>query len=135
MFIVSPLDYRFGWSSVAWPAVAAGDVLTVIGFAIVFATLRENSFAAAIVEVEQEQPVIDSGPYSLVRHPMYSGALLMFLGTPPALGSWWGLLPAAILIGAIVWRLRDEERYLTQHLTGYGDYLQRVRYRLVPGLW
>jgi protein-S-isoprenylcysteine O-methyltransferase Ste14 len=134
-YLVSALDYRFGWSRVAELTSLAGDVLVLLGFYGIFLTLQENSFAAATVQVAHEQRVISSGPYALVRHPMYATALIMFLGTPPALGSWWGLMPAAALAAAIVWRLLDEERYLARNLAGYADYQRTVRARLVPGVW
>src|SRR5206468_6623533 len=92
MFIVSALDYRFMWSDVPLYAVIAGDILVAVGFFIVFLVYKENTFTSATIEVDKEQKVISTGPYALVRHPMYSGGLLMLLATPPALGSWWGLL-------------------------------------------
>ena len=97
--------------------------------------LRENSWAASTVRVEEGQPVVATGPYARLRHPMYAGSLLAFLATPLALGSWWALLPALLLGAAIVVRLRAEERYLTVHLKGYGDYCRKVRYRLIPFMW
>ena len=135
MLIVSVLDHRYGWSAVPFPAVIAGDALVALSFAAIFVVFRENSFAASIVDVKEGQPVIDTGPYALVRHPMYAGALPMFAGSPLALGSLWGLLPAALLAAGIVWRLLDEERYLAESLPGYSAYMRKVRFRLVPGLW
>jgi protein-S-isoprenylcysteine O-methyltransferase Ste14 len=134
-YVASALDYRFGWSQVAVFTSLAGDALVLLGFYGILLTLNENSFAAATVQVAHEQRVISTGPYALVRHPMYSAALVMFLGTPPALGSWWGLVPAAALAAAIVWRLLDEERYLARNLAGYEEYQRQVRARLVPGVW
>jgi len=133
--IVSVLDHRFGWSRVPSSAVIAGDVLVALGFAAIFVVFRENSFAASIVDVSEGQPVIATSPYALVRHPMYAGALPMFAGSPLALGSFWGLLPAALLVGGLVWRLLDEERYLAESLPGYSAYMRKVRSRLVPGVW
>lgn len=135
MLLVSVLDHRYGWSEVPSPLAVAGDVLVALSFVAIFVTFRENSFAASIIDVKDGQPVIDSGPYAAVRHPMYSGALLMFAGTPLALGSFWGLIPAALLTAGLVWRLIDEERYLAEHLPGYAAYLRKVRFRLVPRLW
>jgi protein-S-isoprenylcysteine O-methyltransferase Ste14 len=135
MYVVSALDYRFGWSSVPTWLVLTGDALVVLSFYGFFLTFRENSFAAATVRVESEQRVISSGPYAVVRHPMYTAALALMLGTPLALGSLWGLIPAALLCTAIVWRLLDEEAYLARNLPGYTDYQHKVRTRLVPGLW
>ena len=108
---------------------------TVRGFLIIFLVFRENSHASAIVEVGTDQHVVDTGPYRIVRHPMYAGALIMFVGIPPALGSWWGLLPAAGIVPVLAWRLTREEAFLAANLAGYGDYRARVRYRLAPILW
>jgi protein-S-isoprenylcysteine O-methyltransferase Ste14 len=135
MYIVSALDYRFGWSFVSIWLVLVGDALVVLSFYGFFLTFRENAFAAATVRVESEQRVISSGLYAFVRHPMYASAVPLFLATPLALGSWWGLVPAALLLATLVWRLLDEERYLAGHLPGYADYQSRVRTRLVPGIW
>jgi protein-S-isoprenylcysteine O-methyltransferase Ste14 len=135
MYVVSPLDYRFGWSFVPAWLTLVGDALVVLSFYGIFLTFRENAFAAATVRVESEQRVISSGPYAVVRHPMYTAALALFLGTPLALGSLWGLIPAALLCAAIVLRLLDEENYLARNLPGYTDYQRRVRTRLVPGIW
>jgi protein-S-isoprenylcysteine O-methyltransferase Ste14 len=135
IYIVPGIDHHQGWSQVPWPGVAFGELLVVLGFIIVFWTFRENSFASSIVEVTPGQRVVSTGPYARVRHPMYSGALLIFFGTPLALGSWWGLIPAAGLAGALVWRLLDEERVLIDELAGYRSYRETVRARLVPGLY
>jgi protein-S-isoprenylcysteine O-methyltransferase Ste14 len=100
-----------------------------------FAVFRENSFAASTIEVGTGQSVVSTGPYAIVRHPMYAGALIMFLGVPLALGSWWGLLPVMLLLAGLVARLLDEEAYLAIHLPGYEVYRRAVRYRLLPGVW
>lgn len=135
LVVASALDYRFGWSMVPAPIVFLGNALVAIGFAIVFLVLRENSFAAATIEVTADQRVISTGPYALVRHPMYAGALVPFLGVPPALGSWWGLLAILPVVAGLVARLQDEEAYLARNLPGYEEYRRKVRYRLVPGVW
>jgi protein-S-isoprenylcysteine O-methyltransferase Ste14 len=135
MYIVSPLDHRFGWSYVPDWLVLVGDALVALSFYGFFLTFRQNAFAAATVRVESDQPVISTGLYAIVRHPMYTAALALFLGTPLALGSWWGLVPAALLLAALVWRLLDEESYLARNLPGYTDYQRQVRTRLVPGIW
>lgn len=133
--LVSALDHRLRWSSVPAPCVIVADALIVVGFVIVFATLRENSFASASIEINAGQSVVTTGPYAWVRHPMYSGALLAFLATPVALGSWWGLICAMLVAGAIVWRLLDEEKFLVLNLSGYAEYCRRTRFRLLPALW
>jgi protein-S-isoprenylcysteine O-methyltransferase Ste14 len=134
-FVVPGLDHHFAWSAVPVPVVLAGDALVVVGYVVCFLVFRENSFASAIVEVGAGQTVVTTGPYAVVRHPMYSGALLIFLGTPLALGSWWGLVPSVPMTGTIVWRLLDEERYLDRNLPGYREYRQSLRWRLVPWVW
>jgi protein-S-isoprenylcysteine O-methyltransferase Ste14 len=135
ILIVPALDRRFGWSHVPLLAVAVGEGLVALGFGTVFQVFRTNSFASATIEVGREQRVISTGPYARVRHPMYSGALLLLLGTPIALGSWWGLLAWIPMLVAIVSRLVDEERFLTESLPGYREYCGRVRWRLVPGVF
>jgi protein-S-isoprenylcysteine O-methyltransferase Ste14 len=135
IFAVSGLDRRFGWSHAPLAASLAGEVMIAVGFLIVFMTFRENTFTAGTIEVAEGQQVIDSGPYAIVRHPMYAGALIMIAGIPLALGSWWGLVPAALLVPVIVWRLTREEAFLAANLAGYSDYRRRVHYRLAPNLW
>jgi len=135
MFVVSGLDHRFGWSSVAVPIVLLADVLVAVGFYVVFLVFKENTFAAAIIDVAEEQQVISTGPYAVVRHPMYAGAALLIFGTPPALGSWWGPIFSVVLMLVIVWRLLDEEQFLAKNLPGYAEYRQRVRHRLLPRVW
>jgi protein-S-isoprenylcysteine O-methyltransferase Ste14 len=135
MYIVSPVDHRFGWSYVPNWLVLVGDALVALSFYGFFLTFRQNAFAAATVRVESDQPVISTGLYAIVRHPMYAAALALLVGTPLALGSWWGLVPAALLLAALVWRLLDEESYLARNLPGYTDYQRQVRTRLVPGIW
>lgn len=135
LLVVPALDHRYGWSDVPLPLVLAGDALVAVGFYLIFLVYRENTFAAATVDVVADQKVISTGPYAIVRHPMYASALLYLLGTPPALGSSWGFLPIAALIPLLIWRILDEERLLRERLPGYHEYRQTVRYRLVPGIW
>jgi len=135
IFIVSALDHRFGWSVVPLYVVIAGDLLVALGLLIVFFVFRENSFASATIGVATGQRVISTGPYAIVRHPMYSGAFVMLAGVPPALGSWWGLLAVVPIILVIIWRLIDEEKFLQLNLPGYQEYLDNVKYRLVPFVW
>lgn len=135
VYIVSGLDHRFRWSLVPLWLVLVADLLVVVAAYGFYITFRENSYAAATVTVETGQPVISSGPYAAVRHPMYTASIILYGATPLALASWWGLVPAALLAAVIVWRLIDEEAYLAQHLAGYIDYQRKVRARLMPGVW
>jgi protein-S-isoprenylcysteine O-methyltransferase Ste14 len=134
-FAVAGLDKRVGWSKPPLAVSIVGDAMIAIGFLIVFFTFRENTFTAGTIEVAEDQTVIDSGPYAFVRHPMYAGALVMIAGIPLALGSWWGLIPVALLVPVLVWRLLREETFLAANLPGYDDYRGRVRCRLVPIFW
>ena len=135
ILIVPSLDHRFGWSHVPVYIVIVGDILVVLGFFIVFLVFRENTFASATIEIATDQKVISTGFYSMVRHPMYSGALIMLFGTPLALGSWWGLLMLIPFVLIIILRLLGEEKFLSKNLPGYDEYCQKVRYRLIPLLW
>lgn len=135
IFILPSIDHRFSWSVVPLSLVIAGDILTALGFIIIFIVFRENTFTSATIEVAKDQKVISTGPYAVVRHPMYSGALVMLLGTPIALGSWWGLLMFIAITLIIIWRLNDEEKFLLKNLQGYSDYKKKVRYRLMPFVW
>ena len=133
--VVPALDHRLHWSWVPLAVSVAGDILVAAGFLVIFFVYRENSFASATIELAPDQKVISTGPYALVRHPMYLGGFIMFVGIPLALGSWWGLLVFTLMIPAIIWRLLDEERFLARNLAGYSEYLSRVRYRLIPFVW
>jgi protein-S-isoprenylcysteine O-methyltransferase Ste14 len=135
LVIVPGLDHRFGWSHVSVPVVLAGDGLVVIGLYVVFLVFRENSYTSGIIEVAAGQRVVSTGPYRIIRHPMYAGAFVLIFGMPLALGSTWGLVCCLPLVAAIVVRLNDEERYLVRHLAGYAEYRERTRYRLIPGLY
>ncbi len=135
VFILSSFDHRFLWSDVPFLVVMIGDVLVALGYLIIFIVLKENTFAAATIEVTPGHKVISTGPYAIVRHPMYLGAIVILFGTPLALGSWWGLLIFIPLTFIIVWRLLDEEKFLSQGLSGYKEYCQKIRYRLVPFIW
>jgi protein-S-isoprenylcysteine O-methyltransferase Ste14 len=136
MLVLPALDQRFHW----WPAVPffaslAGDVLVAIGFLIIFFVYKENTFTSATIEVYSEQKVVSSGLYALVRHPMYMGGLVMFVGMILSLGSWWGLVMFALMMPALIWRIFDEEKLLTKDLPGYTEYKNTVRYRLAPFIW
>ena len=135
LLIVPGLDYRFGWSRMPEAVAILGDILLLAGWLGILAVFRENSFAAATIRVDEGQTVISTGPYAVVRHPMYAAALLMLLGIPIALGSWWGALVIAAVMPALAWRLLDEERLLSRDLDGYADYCRTVRWRLVPLIW
>lgn len=133
--IVSGLDRRFGWTNVPPDLCIAGDLLTVLGFWIVLRVFKENTFASSTIETATNQTVISTGPYSLVRHPMYSGGAVYMLAMPLALGSYWGLPAAAFMLSFLVWRLFDEEKFLAGNLPGYTAYCSQVRWRLVPGVF
>jgi protein-S-isoprenylcysteine O-methyltransferase Ste14 len=136
LLLVFPgIDHRLGWSYVPGFVVAAAEAVVVLGFAVIFLTFRANSHASAIIDVAPDQRVVSTGPYAIVRHPMYLGAALLLLATPFALGSLWAIIFAILAIGCLVWRLLEEERYLSQHLAGYDEYCRLTRYRLVPFVW
>jgi protein-S-isoprenylcysteine O-methyltransferase Ste14 len=135
LMVVPALDHRFGWTHMSPAVVVAGDALIVIGFIFTCRVYRENTYTSATIEVVENQRVITTGPYSIVRHPMYASALLYILGTPMALGSYWGLIAIPVLIPVLIWRLFDEERMLAASLPGYVEYQNRVRHRLVPFVW
>lgn len=139
LFIIGMLipgfDYRYGWSDVPFWLVIASDVIVFLGYMLVFSVFRENSYTSRIVEVEKSQKVITTGPYSVVRHPMYVGVILMYVFMPLALGSYYALIPIVPSIFAIILRIFDEEKLLTKDLEGYREYCKKVRYRLIPGIW
>jgi protein-S-isoprenylcysteine O-methyltransferase Ste14 len=112
-----------------------GDAVILLSFLFIFWVTRVNSFAASNIRVEKDQKVIDTGPYAHVRHPMYAGAIWLFVGMPLALGSWWSVGLLAAFIPVFLWRLLDEEKTLQRDLPGYTEYMRRVRFRLVPFLW
>lgn len=135
LMIVPALDYRFGWSHAPLWLAPAGDAVFSVGWVIIVWVFHENSFTASTVEVMPGQTVVCTGPYKIVRHPMYAGAIFILIGIPLALGSYWGLAPLVLIAPALVWRLLDEERMLARDLAGYAAYMGNVRYRLVPGIW
>jgi protein-S-isoprenylcysteine O-methyltransferase Ste14 len=135
MFILPALDHRFGWSHVPLLLVIAGDMLVAFGLYSVFLVFKENTFTSAVIAVGAEQKIITSGPYAVVRHPMYAGAFIMLFGVPLALGSWWGLLPIIPMIGVIILRLLEEEKFLVKNLAGYTEYRNKVKYRIIPFIW
>jgi protein-S-isoprenylcysteine O-methyltransferase Ste14 len=135
LYIVPGFDRRFGWSHVAPLISVLADAMVVLSLFIVFLVFRANTYTSAIVEVARGQKVISTGPYSVVRHPMYSGAMLLLLFTPVALGSWVGVPFAVPLILVIAARLLSEEKFLQTNLDGYEEYRHTVRYRLIPLIW
>jgi protein-S-isoprenylcysteine O-methyltransferase Ste14 len=135
MFTVSGLDHRLGWSSVPTAICLVGNVLVAVGLSVMMQVVIQNSHAAATVRVEAGQTLISSGLYGLVRHPMYTGNVIMMVGIPLALGSYWGLVFVISGVILLALRIRDEETLLQEELDGYREYTQKVRYRLVPCMW
>jgi protein-S-isoprenylcysteine O-methyltransferase Ste14 len=135
VMVFSALDHRFGWSPVPTWLSLVGDGLVAVGLYINFLALRENTYSASNIRVEQGQTVVSTGPYAVARHPIYAGALVMVVGLPLALDSWLGLLALVVTIPVLVWRILDEEELLNNDLPGYANYAQRVRFRLVPLVW
>lgn len=135
MVVLSAFDHRRGWSTVPAVVSVAGAVLIAAGLGLAMAVIAQNSWAASTVTVEPGQPVVSTGLYGRVRHPMYAGDLVMMTGIPLTLGSYWGLLLVVPGLAVLVVRILDEEKLLSAELPGYAEYLQRVRYRLVPRLW
>jgi protein-S-isoprenylcysteine O-methyltransferase Ste14 len=135
MLVFPALDHRFGWSSLPASVSLLGDALIALGFLFIFFVFRENSYSASTIQIAEGQTVISTGPYALVRHPMYAGGLVMWVGIPLALGSWWGLFVLLLLLPVLIWRLLDEERILRQNLPGYAQYQTKVKYRLLPFIW
>jgi protein-S-isoprenylcysteine O-methyltransferase Ste14 len=135
LLVVPGLDHRFGWSHMSGAVAVLGDLLLLAGWFGILAVFRANTYAAATIQVADGQIVISTGPYAIVRHPMYAAALLMLLGIPVSLGSWWGVLVLAAILPALAWRLIDEERVLIRDLQGYAEYRAKVPWRLVPYVW
>lgn len=134
-FVLSALDHRFGWSSVPTAVVVLGNVVVAVGLVLAQAVVFQNSFAGASIRVEDQQPLVSTGLYGLVRHPMYFGAVVMMFGTPLALGSYWALLVSIASIPIFGVRIADEEKMLRTELDGYDEYAQKVHYRLLPYVW
>lgn len=134
-FLLPGFDHRFGWSSVPFALVVVADVMYLLGYGLFVLVLRENPFAARTVEVEQNQKVITTGPYAVVRHPLYVAVLLIYSFSPLALGSYWALIPSGLTVLILVARILNEEKVLLRDLDGYREYTQKTRYRLIPGVW
>ena len=135
LLVISAFDYRFGWSRVAPCVSLIGDALITIGFLLVFFVVKVNTYAASTIQLAEDQKVVSTGPYAFVRHPMYAGSFPILIGTPLALGSWWGLSALIVFVPTLIWRLVNEESFLRRNLPGYTEYTVRVRYRLVPYVW
>jgi protein-S-isoprenylcysteine O-methyltransferase Ste14 len=135
ILVVSALDHRFARTPLPLYVSLGGEALVALGFLIVFLVYKENTFASATIELAPEQKVISTGPYKLVRHPMYMGAFFLLLGIPLSLGSLWGLFVVAVMMPALLWRLIAEEKFLARNLPGYTKYQKTVRYSLVPFIW
>lgn len=134
-FIIPGFDHRFAWSNVPICIVITADVIIFLGYLIIFFVFKQNSYASRIIEVDENQTVISTGLYGIIRHPMYLGVLIMFLPTPIALGSYWGLIPFAILPVSLVLRILNEEKVLSEQLKGYKEYCKKTRFRLIPFIW
>jgi protein-S-isoprenylcysteine O-methyltransferase Ste14 len=134
-FILPGIDKQFGWSNVPVSIIVGSEILVCIGYLLVVLVFRENQFASRIIEVVKGQTVIQSGPYRIVRHPMYLGTILMYVASPLALGSYWAIIPAVFIIPVLIARIINEEKVLTKELEGYSEYKQKTRYRLIPGIW
>lgn len=135
VFLLPGFDKRYGWSDTPLWAIIAAQILVLLGYTMVVWVFRTNSYASRTVEVDEDQKVIVTGPYAIVRHPMYSGVTILYIMSPLALGSYWVVIPALMIIPLLVARILSEERILAKELTGYKEYQQKVKYRLLPGIW
>ena len=134
-FTLPGFDVRLGWSNVPPLVSILADGLVFVGYMITFWVLTVNSFLSRVVEVAAEQKVVTTGPYAIVRHPMYFGVALLYIASPLALGSYWAILPALMILPLLALRIRNEEEVLLRELAGYAEYRQKVKYRLLPGVW
>jgi protein-S-isoprenylcysteine O-methyltransferase Ste14 len=135
VLVVSGLDWRFGWSNAPLWVIVLGDAMVILGLYLALVVLQQNTYAASTIETMEGQTVISTGLYGIVRHPMYLGTLILSLGAPLALGSYWGLLIVLLVIPVLVLRIGDEEKMLVGELEGYEDYRHKVRFRLIPAIW
>jgi len=134
-FIIPGFDKYYGWSQIPLIIIIISDIVILLSYLFVLRVFKENSYASRVVEINSDQKVISTGPYALVRHPMYTGILFMYGFTPLALGSYWALTGTIFLVSIIIFRIFSEEKFLENNLDGYKDYLQKTRYRLIPGIW
>src|SRR5262249_12824611 len=135
VLVVSALDWRLGWSNAPAWGIVLGNLLVAGGLYLTLVVLQQNRYAASPIETSAGQTGIRAGLYGLVRHPMYLGALIMSVGVPLALGSYWGLLVILVVIPVLAFRITDEEKMLVGELQGYEDYRRKVRFRLIPAIW
>jgi protein-S-isoprenylcysteine O-methyltransferase Ste14 len=135
LLLIPGLDQRFDWSSVPAIVVLAGNALVLLGYLLFVRVMQENSYASRVIEVREGQSVITTGPYAMVRHPMYLAVFVMLCAPPVALGSSWALIPAAVTPLILVFRIRDEEAMLRAAFPEYRVYAERTPYRLIPGVW
>ena len=134
-FVVAGLDCRFGWSVMPRWVVIAAAVLFLAAYGLYAEVMRENAYLSRTIQVQEGQKVVDTGLYGIVRHPMYTATLLLFLSMPLVLGSWYALIAFAFYPAIILVRLKDEEELLTRELAGYAAYKTKVKYRLIPFVW
>jgi protein-S-isoprenylcysteine O-methyltransferase Ste14 len=134
-YLLPGFDIRFGWSNVPLWVCLAADALVLLGYGIVFRVFQVNSYASRVIEINSGQKVIDTDIYAIVRHPMYFGAILMYVTSPLALGSYWAMIPGAMIVPVLIARILDEETALEKDLSGYIEYKQKTRYRLIPFIW
>ena len=134
-FVLAGLDFRFSWSDVPLPAVIAASVIFLTGYGLYAEVMRENAYLSRTVKVEEGQTVVSTGLYGIIRHPMYTASILMFLAIPLVMGSWYALIPFAFYPALMVVRVLDEEKLLTAELAGYAEYKTKVKYRLIPFVW
>lgn len=134
-FVLAGLDFRFGWSNIPWWGVAIAAVLQLAAYALYAEVMRENAYLSRTVEVQEDQKVIDTGLYGIVRHPMYAATVLLYLAMPVVLGSWYAFLVMLLYPILIVFRIHNEEKVLEAGLAGYAEYKKKVKYRLIPFVW
>ncbi len=135
-YLIPGLDFRFHWSAVPFGMVIVANVMVFLGYTFIFLVFKENSYASAVIQVEEKQQLITTGPYAIIRHPMYTGMLLWQLFMPLALGSYWALIPSIVFfIPFLVLRIQGEETLLLRDLPGYKEYCQKTRYRMIPYIW
>jgi protein-S-isoprenylcysteine O-methyltransferase Ste14 len=134
-FILPGLDFRFNWSDIPLSVVLIATLVMIGGYLMFFAVMRQNTYASRVIEIQEGQKLIDTGLYSIVRHPMYLGATILYISVPLVLGSWYALIPSALIPILLIIRIMNEEKVLISGLKGYTDYMKKVKYRLIPFIW